>query len=134
MNEDILGQSSNVFPVRYLEDTKNEIYNNFPLKETVSKSTFLKYLHKAKVFKKAYRMTDLCDYCEWMKESKKQIKSIISSIEDLEFNEEFNCSNITNYFISKKEEIVVRMGSQESIDEIEKIILKLEKISIVEGF
>lgn len=40
-------------PIRYLNDTKIELYKNFPYKHLVSGSTFFKYLNADKIYKKA---------------------------------------------------------------------------------
>ena len=132
-NEDILTHTTSIVPVRYLEDTKDQIYNNFIYRDSISKSTFFKYLKRAKIFKKTFRYTDLCDYCEWTKEAKKQIKYILSSIESFEFSENFDSVNLIGYFLGKKKELIEQNGSQESINELEMIVQKLEKITIVEG-
>ncbi len=39
-------------PVRYLDNSKIELYKNYPYKDSVSKSTFLKYLNANKIYKK----------------------------------------------------------------------------------
>ncbi len=40
---------------RYLEDTKTKIFQDFPLKDDLSKSSFFKYLNASKIYKKPHR-------------------------------------------------------------------------------
>lgn len=73
-------------PVRYLNDSVTVLFRDFPFKDELSISTFRKYLHERKIFKRPYRFTDLCDYCEWA-------KSIRSIIANLVQKENFDCGN-----------------------------------------
>ena len=47
-------------PVRYLDDSKSELYKKYLYSESISKSTFVKYLDP-KIYKKVQRKTDVCD-------------------------------------------------------------------------
>lgn len=57
--------SGTIVPVRYLENTKIELYKEFHEKENVSLTTFKKYCNIDGQFRKSTRITDICDYCEW---------------------------------------------------------------------
>ena len=43
-------------PVRYLADNKTTLFNQFPFKNELSKSTFFKYLNKNGQFKNPHRL------------------------------------------------------------------------------
>ncbi len=49
---------------RYLDDRMSVLYNEFPFKEELSKSTFFKFMKITGQFKKTQRLSDLCEYCE----------------------------------------------------------------------
>ena len=51
-------------PVRYLDENFNELYQQFPFKDELSKSTFLRYIRSSGQYKKPHRLSDLCEYCE----------------------------------------------------------------------
>ena len=56
--------------VRYLDENMIELYKQFPFRNEISKSTFVKYLKKTGQFKKPHRFSDLCEYCEKVNYSK----------------------------------------------------------------
>ena len=47
--------SQRYIPVRYLQDTKIELFNKSPFKNLISKSTFYKYLNTENQFKNPHR-------------------------------------------------------------------------------
>ena len=51
-------------PVRYLDENFSELYNQFPFRDELSKSSFVKYLTISGKFRKPHRLSDLCEYCE----------------------------------------------------------------------
>ena len=53
-----------VQPARILDENLTELYNQFPFKSELSKSTFIKYVQISGQFKKPHRLSDLCEYCE----------------------------------------------------------------------
>jgi hypothetical protein len=60
-------------PVRYLDDSKIELYKKFSDRESISKSAFGNYLNSEKHIKKIARKTDVCDFCEWLRTKTKSI-------------------------------------------------------------
>ena len=69
-------------PVRYLENNLTETYKMFPFKDTISKTTFIKYLKINKVYKKPFRLTDLCDFCEWYNTASLEVKAAVNQFDD----------------------------------------------------
>ena len=69
-------------PVRYLDDSKIELYKKFPDRELVSMSAFGKYLNSEKHIKKIARKTDVCDFCEWLRTKTKSITIFCKSFID----------------------------------------------------
>ena len=121
-------------PVRYLQDTKNEVYNKFPYKDGVSKTTFMKYLNKDNQYKNAFRKTDLCDYCEWFDKKKLQIKAQLKKIENFEYSDIFDPKELLKSFVLKKQEMLsVENPETEAINEIEHLIINLERCEIIMG-
>ena len=121
-------------PVRYLQDTKNEVYNKFPYKDGVSKTTFMKYLNKDNQYKNAFRKTDLCDYCEWFDKKKLQIKAQLKRIENFEYSDIFDPKELLKSFVLKKQEMLsVENPETEAINEIEHLIINLERCEIIMG-
>ncbi len=88
-------------PVRYLNETQKEIWKKSPFKNLICENTFYNYKNINNQFKKAFRLTDLCDYCLWAKTVKKIIITKISSIEGARFSNEFNVQNLIKYFEDK---------------------------------
>jgi hypothetical protein len=88
-------------PVRYLNETQKEIWKKSPFKNLICERTFYNYKNIKNQFKKAFRLTDLCDYCLWAKNIKKIILSKVSSIEGVRFNSEFNVQNLVKLFEEK---------------------------------
>ena len=85
-----------LIPARYLHETQEVIYTQFPLKDSVSKSCFLDYLLSRKQFKKAYRFTDLCEYCEWAREAKVELSKILRHFSDFQYGDKFDSVCIEN--------------------------------------
>ncbi len=50
--------SSVEVPVRYLDNSKIELYKNYPYKNSIHKSTFFKYLNANKIYKKVSNSID----------------------------------------------------------------------------
>ena len=99
--------------VRYSKSSFNESYLNFPQRDELSISTFLKYIPK--IYKKPYRWTDLCDYCEYGLSLKKRIKDLAwtygYAIETFEnFDDEINIfQNLRIFFKSKNDDSAVEL-------------------------
>ena len=89
----------NLIPVRYLKDTANELYSNYPFKNEISLSTFRKYLKITGEFKKPHRLTDLCDWCEWAKKTKDNIIRLLRS-ENYQFEQEFDLEKTYRFFLA----------------------------------
>ncbi len=71
---DDLRKEKDYIPVRYLDDNAREIYKKFrrfqqfqktPLDRPITLCTFRNYIKKNHQYRKATRLTDICDYCEW---------------------------------------------------------------------
>ena len=75
-------------PVRYLDDSKSELYKKYLYSESISKSTFVKYLDP-KIYKKVQRKTDVCDFCEWLRIQSQQLSSMCNEF-DFTISENFN--------------------------------------------
>ena len=120
--------------MRYLQDTKNEIYTKFPYKDDVSKTTFMKYMNKDNQYKNAFRKTDLCDYCEWFDKKKSEIKIQLKRIENFEFGETFDPKELLKRFALKKQELLsVEHPQIDIINEYENIMINLERCEIIMG-
>ena len=121
-------------PVRYLQDTKNEVYRKFPYKDGVSKTTFMKYLIKDNQYKNAFRKTDLCDYCDWFDKKKLEIKAQLKRIENFEYSDTFDPKELLKRFVLKKQEMLSGENPQtDDINEIENLIINLERCEIIMG-
>jgi hypothetical protein len=94
-------------PVRYRKTTLLYAFSRF--RHNSKKANHLERLRRLKIpfstfrkkiskhFKKPFRKIDLCDYCEMGKKIESEIKSFIK-LYNLEFNEEFNSSNLILFF------------------------------------
>ncbi len=78
-----------IVPIRYLNETKFELFKSFPERQSISKSTFDNYLNSEKHIKKIQRKTDVCDFCEWLRTKSKVISSFCNSFVDFQHSENF---------------------------------------------
>lgn len=120
-------------PVRYLENNLTETYKNFPFKDQVSKSTLVKYLKKDNVYKKPFRLTDLCDYCEWYNQSLPTIKKAFSKFDDFQLSDEFEIGKLIRYLEGKIDLEKAEANDEEKITFYEFLVHKLGKMETVLG-
>jgi len=120
-------------PVRYLENNLTETYKSFPFKDQVSKSTLVKYLKKENIYKKPFRLTDLCDYCEWYSKSLSAIKNCIKKFEDFQIGEEFEIEKLIEYLERKLEFERANANDPDRMTFYNFLIHKLGKMETVLG-
>ena len=91
-----------------------EAYQKFPSKDSLSFSTFYKYIDDK--FKKPARLTDLCDYCEFGKELKRELIDLAVTFEydNLDQYQDLDTHQMRIYFQNYKQ---VFTGNQEDIDQ-----------------
>jgi hypothetical protein len=89
-----------IVPIRYLNDTKFEIFKSFPDRESIHKSTFDKYLNSEKHIKKIQRKTDVCDFCEWLRAKSKVITNFCKSFGDFQQSEIFRPSDLISTYLT----------------------------------
>jgi hypothetical protein len=115
-------------PVRYLIDTQKELFKTFAFRNEISYSTFYKYLKHDGVYKKAFRLTDICDYCEWAKKNEKVIRKICSD-ENYIVNDFFDHKDAIKFLKSKKAEL--NPLDEQKLNYYDQIIYKIEDFGIV---
>ncbi|RNA26241.1 hypothetical protein BpHYR1_013587 [Brachionus plicatilis] len=82
---------------RYLEDGISELYKKFYFSNEVGRSTFYKYVKRNGEFKKAFRLTDICDYCEKGNHLKNKIQKYLKIL-NYDKNSLFDSIKIINDF------------------------------------
>ena len=120
-------------PVRYLNDCNKVLFQNFPLKNELSDGTFFKYMKNENIYKKPFRLTDLCNLCEWEKTTrtniKKELKTNNKEFDHLNFDkkEAFKIyDNLVNDYQKKLKEI--NMDDNDSKNNIKKDIKKFVQV------
>ena len=95
-----------VKPVMYLHNNFIETYKLFPCKDVISTSAFYKHVKASGIYKKPYRITDICDYCEWYKLELPKIKNFFRRFNDLVYIDTFNPRYLIEFIETKKKSII----------------------------
>lgn len=112
---------------RYLEDNQIELFKAYSSADQISKTTFIKYLKKSRLFKKPCRLTDLCEYCEKLKKIKKSILIVMHGFnyQSPRPNDELDVKDVKKFLKAKKKEPLLQQ------DDLAKVFFSKNKIKIL---
>jgi hypothetical protein len=115
-NRLVINEEGEYVPVRYLEDTRAELYkdwcgNKAPHQlgsKVPCKTTFYNYVKKARIFKNPFRWTDMCEYCEKLRDLKKTLPNDLLELGYQQANDNgfIDLKQANNFLQKKRAELI----------------------------
>ncbi len=113
--------------VRHLEDNMKELFRTFRNNSAMCFKTFYNYKRKYNIYKKAQRLTDLCDYCEQKRKLLIETSKSFLKYNDYKPKPSIDIKEMIK-FLKKKFKIAKEKADNQEVNYISSLIMKLKDL------
>jgi hypothetical protein len=100
-------------PVRYLISNQMDLYNQFPLRDQLNRTTFVRYLKSSGEFKSPHRWTDVCDHCEKAKKIKQEIIQNLKKIQYV-YEGVLSIKDVCSFLVQEKNKLAIEIAKEDT--------------------